>query len=71
MNSCSFDKLLQLMDKKLDLDGQLEVLDHLDRCEVCRETVYLIRRDRDEGLFVYKPYHMPSLARIKDVLGAA
>ncbi len=52
MSSCSFEKLLKLVEKKLDLDGQIELYDHLDRCDNCRETVYQILRDRDSELFV-------------------
>ncbi len=48
---CDFDKLVLYLDKKLDLDGQLEVLDHLDDCEACFDAVYQISRDRDEGLY--------------------
>jgi hypothetical protein len=36
-----------LLDKRLDLDAQIEVFDHLDRCGICYEAVYLIARDRD------------------------
>ncbi len=55
MYACNFSKLVRLLDKKLDLEGRLEVLDHLDQCETCREAVYLISRDRDEALFSYHP----------------
>ena len=58
MISCSFDRLLQLVDKKLDLDGQLVAYDHLDRCDICRDAVYQLARDRDEALFRYKWYHV-------------
>jgi len=30
MSACSFDRLLQLVNKQLDLDGQLEVYGHND-----------------------------------------
>jgi predicted anti-sigma-YlaC factor YlaD len=52
MRNCSFDMLVRLLDKQLDLEGKLEVFDHLDRCENCRDTVYQIARDRDRGFFV-------------------
>ena len=50
---CDFEKLWLYLDKKLDLDGQLEVLKHLDDCETCFEAVYLMSRDRDAKLFVW------------------
>ena len=53
MTQCSFEKLIKLLDKELDLDGQLDILDHLDRCENCREAVFHISRDRDGDLFIY------------------
>ncbi len=55
MSSCSFEKLLQLLDKQLDLDGKLDVFDHLDHCENCRDAIYHILRDRDSGYFVVRP----------------
>ena len=47
MSACSFDRLLQFVNKQLDLDGQLEVYDHLDRCNICREAVYQLSHDLD------------------------
>jgi len=55
MSGCSFEKLLKLLDEQLDLDSQLDVFDHLDHCENCREAVYHIMRDRDAGYFVACP----------------
>jgi len=56
MSACSFKKLIQLLDKQLDLDEKLEVLSHLDTCGICRDAVYQISHDRDEGYFIHKPY---------------
>ena len=56
MNACSFKKLVRLLDKKLNLDETLEVLEHLDTCKICRDAVYQISRDRDENYFVHRPY---------------
>jgi len=53
---CSFEKLVQYLDKHLDIDGQLEVLCHLDTCFNCREAIYHICRDRDADLFIHRPY---------------
>jgi hypothetical protein len=55
MTRCSFEKLVRLLDRQLDLDGELDVLDHLDRCETCREAVFHISRDRDGDFFIYRP----------------
>jgi hypothetical protein len=58
MSACSFKKLVLLLDKKLDLDEKLEVLGHLQSCNICRDAVYQISRDRDEALFVHRPYNV-------------
>ncbi len=58
MTACSFKKLVLLLDKKLGLDDKLEVLDHLDTCKICRDAVYQISRDRDEALFIRRPYNV-------------
>jgi hypothetical protein len=49
---CDFDKLVLYLDKQLDLDAQLDILDHLDRCDTCRDAIYHISVDRDADLFV-------------------
>ncbi len=51
MNKCDTDKLLQLLNQQLNLDGELEVFAHLDRCRPCREAVYLLSRERDGKFF--------------------
>ena len=56
MRGCDFEKLIQLLDKELDLNGRLEILVHLDECDNCREAVYQIARDRDRDLFI-PPVH--------------
>jgi hypothetical protein len=58
MSACSFKKLVQLLDKQLELDDKLEVLSHLQSCGICRDAVYQISRDRDEKLFVHRPYNV-------------
>lgn len=58
MSTCSFKKLVLLLDKKLDLDEKLEVLSHLDTCKICRDAVYQISRDRDEAFFIHRPYNV-------------
>jgi predicted anti-sigma-YlaC factor YlaD len=54
MSACSFGRLLQFTNKQLDLDGELKVYDHLDRCVICRDAVYQLSRDRDEAFFIYR-----------------
>jgi hypothetical protein len=54
MRACSFDRLAQLVNMKLDLDEQLVVYYHLERCDICRDAVYEISRDRDEAFFTYR-----------------
>ncbi len=63
MSACNFEQLLQFVNMQLDLDKQLEVYDHLDRCDICREAVHHISRDLDGVFFIYcahcgKPYAM-------------
>jgi predicted anti-sigma-YlaC factor YlaD len=58
MNACSFDRLLQFVNKQLDLDGQLEVYGHLDQCDICRDAVYQLSRDRDEASFIYRAHRV-------------
>ena len=57
MMSCSFDKLVRYLDQQLDLDARLELLEHLDECETCRDAIFQLSRDRDAKLFVYRPYN--------------
>lgn len=61
MNACSFQNLVLLLDNKLDLDEKLEVLDHLSNCNICRDAVYQISRDRDEALFIHRPYKIEKI----------
>jgi uncharacterized protein YuzB (UPF0349 family) len=55
MKTCNFEKLVLFLDKRLDVDEKLDVLDHLDHCEICRDAIYHISRDRDANLFIYRP----------------
>ena len=54
MSACNFEYLLQFINKQLDLDKQLEVYDHLDRCDICRDAVYQLSRDLDGVLFTHR-----------------
>ncbi len=55
---CDFDKLVEYLDKRLVLDDQLAVLEHLDFCDACFDAVYQLSRDRDADLFVSVPEAM-------------
>lgn len=57
---CNFNLLLQLLDKQLELDEELEAYDHLDQCEICQDTIYQLSRDRDQELYIY-PGHSSEL----------
>jgi hypothetical protein len=61
MSACSFDRLLQFVNKQLDLDGQLEIYDHLDQCDICRDAVCELLRDRDEALSTYRAHRVKPL----------
>jgi len=52
---CSFEMLVKYLDKQLNLDERLAMFDHLDHCEACFETLYLLSRDRDSAYFIYQP----------------
>ena len=58
MSKCSFSRLLQLFNKQLDLDVQLEVYDQLDRCGICRDAVHQLARNRDEAFFIYRAHRV-------------
>lgn len=55
MKACNFEKLVAFLDKRLGIDAKLDVLEHLDHCDICRDAVFHITRDRDGDLFTYRP----------------
>jgi hypothetical protein len=58
---CNFEKICLFFDKKLDLIQQLDLLGHLDHCDICREAARQIKRDRDAVLCVQrKSYSKPA-----------
>jgi hypothetical protein len=63
MSACSFHRLVQLLDKQLGLDEKLEVLTHLETCSICRDTVYQLARDRDDALFIRRPYNIKKIKK--------
>ncbi len=67
MGACSFDRLLQFINERLDLDGQLEVYDHLDQCPICRDAVCQLFRERD-GAFETAAESPGCVQMIADVL---
>jgi len=54
MSACNFECLLQFVNKQLDLDKQLEVYEHLDCCNICRDAICQLSRDLAEVLFIYR-----------------
>jgi hypothetical protein len=58
--NCDFEVLVSYLDRKLDVDRQLDLLDHLEFCEPCFDALYKIVRDRDENLFVGAPLLNPA-----------
>ncbi len=43
--SCDIDKLRLCLHWQLDLNAQLETLEHLEKCEPCFEYVYRLCKD--------------------------
>ena len=58
MNTCSFKKLVEYLDNHLNMDEKLEILTHLETCQICRDAIYQISKDRDEAFFVRRPYNV-------------
>jgi len=56
MGACSFGRLLQFINERLDLDGQLEVYDHLDRCAICRDAVCQLLSEREGASNIYRAH---------------
>jgi hypothetical protein len=67
MNACNFEHLLQFVNKQLDLDKQLEVYDHLDRCDICRDAVHQLSRDLNGAFLVYCAHCANQYARRRHV----
>ncbi len=53
MDGCSLEKLVLLLDKKLDLDTRLGIYDHLDRCYHCKDAIYRLVQSRDRKFLIY------------------
>jgi anti-sigma factor RsiW len=45
MSECSFERLLKLLDNRLDPIARRQVNRHLNRCDVCRDAVYQLASD--------------------------
>ena len=71
MSACNFNQLLRFANKQLDVDGQLEIFGHLDRCDICRDAIYQLSRDRDEALFAHRAYRTKPSVRRYPKLAAA
>jgi len=70
MSLCNLNRLLRLLNKQLDLDGQLEVYDHLDRCDLCRDAIGRMSRERDGALFIYRAYRVKPSVRSRRIKAA-
>jgi hypothetical protein len=57
---CNFEFLLQLVNRQLDLDRQLEAFNHLDRCNICRDAVYQLSHDLDRVSFTCGTPRVPT-----------
>ncbi len=55
MYTCNIARLVKLLDEELDQEGKLEVLDHLEGCDICFDALYLIWRERNRALFERRP----------------
>ncbi len=43
---CDFARLVEYLERRLGTDGELEVLEHLEGCEVCFDTICELVRER-------------------------
>jgi hypothetical protein len=59
---CDFGTLVKLLDNQLKLDKKLKVLIHLDTCDICRDAIYHITRDRDEVRYNILPQRRDKFA---------
>jgi hypothetical protein len=50
---CNFDKLWRFLNKDLEPAGRAEVISHMEKCEICREAVYNLARDRAAEYFLH------------------
>jgi hypothetical protein len=71
MSTCSFDRLLRFYNKNVDLDEQLEIYGHLDRCSICRDAIYQLSRDGNEAFYVDRAYRAKPSGRRRPNRAAA
>jgi hypothetical protein len=71
MSACNFNRLVQFVNKRLDLDGQQEIYCHLDRCEICRDAVYELSRERNKTLRLHRAYGMTPSVPLRRVYATA
>ena len=43
---CNFEKLIWYLEARMGTDGELEVLEHLEKCEICFDTICELVRER-------------------------
>ncbi|MDM7996954.1 MAG: zf-HC2 domain-containing protein [Acidobacteriota bacterium] len=49
---CDFDKLWLYLNNKLDAKAQMEILEHLSKCEICCQAICQVARDHEADLFI-------------------
>jgi hypothetical protein len=47
--------LVECLDGRLDTDGQLEVFNHVERCDVCFEAMFELVRERNLAGYERRP----------------
>ena len=62
MIGCNLNRLVRLLAGKLNLNSKSSVLEHLDNCQICRETYYRMSREKDESLFIRRRYNFEKVA---------
>ena len=43
---CNFEKLIWYLERRMGTDSELEVLEHLEKCEICFDTICELVRER-------------------------
>ena len=51
---CDFNKLCLYLNKELDEKAQLEVLNHISKCEICCQAICQVARDKEVDMLVRK-----------------
>ena len=67
MSACNFEHLLQFVNNQLDLDKRLEIYNHLDGCDICRDAVHQLSRDMAGALRIYCAHCVKQYARHRQI----